>query len=208
VRLDYIGSSILYLLWKRRQQGDGSLISAKRLQRELVGGAAGIKFRDDLRINAVKKTLVSLRKDSLIVGVTIPKDTSDPGPAPTGYRFSADAPIVTHRTTAALIMWLYNHPDQRVSSQRFVQEVVELGLAHHRSQEPLSADDVAEQIAYCIQKGYIEEIYGGPEGGDKRLVVTSKVEEIRMFLERLAGELHRRTERGSELSGISEVEEG
>lgn len=190
--LNFLGASLLYLLWKRRRSGDGALVAAKTLHQELVAGAAGSTFRETLPVNAVKKELARLQHAGMLNGVVMSKENADPGPAPKGYRFSADAPIITQRPTATMIMKLHNHPEQRVATKHFVQEILALRLGHDDAREPLTPQDIEDQIAYCVKKGYIEEVETEDEGAapaiQQRLCTTNKVDEYRMFLEKLAAE--------------------
>lgn len=194
--MNYIAACILYLLWKRRRNGDGALATAKKLREELIAGIAGTNFRQDLNIATVKKALVELQRAGMLtMGVTA-KEDSEPGPPPNGYRFSADPPIITLRATAAIVMHLHNHRDQRVKREILIQEILALKISHHSANEPLSQQDVDDQIDYCLRKEYLQEvdppIHGKlAESTEKLLATTAKVDQYSMFLKKLADEVKR-----------------
>jgi len=201
----------LYLLWRRRRNEDGSLVSAEVLRQELLQGKAGTKFSDQINVDYVKNALRRLKKEGMVEDDTLPKDNSDPGPAPKGYRFSADAPIVTYRATAFMIMRLHNHSERRVKQEAFAEEILPLGLSHYSQDHALTRSEVVDQIAFCIRKGYFKVIdvisdeFSTPVP-EKRLVTTSKVDDYRIFIEKIAADakMQAATERGPSGSQASE----
>jgi hypothetical protein len=120
------------------------------------------------------------------------KENSDPGPAPKGFRVVPDPPIVTWRSTAAILLKLYHHRDRRVRHDEFLEEVLADKIPNDGSREPLGKKEIEQQIEYCVKQGYIDEAESGTgfsyfQKSDKRLMTTTKVDDQVMFLEKLAG---------------------
>jgi hypothetical protein len=194
--LNHIAASILYLLWKRRRSNDGSLVAANVLRNELLAGLAKAQFRDDLKISAVKKTLRRLKAAELIEYGESKKSDSAPGPAPNGYRLSADPPIITWRASAAIVVFLHNHPERRLRRETIIEEAVNSGLTHHNRDEHLDPREVSDLIDWCVRKGYIREEEVAIDeasnfGTRKLLMTTSKVDDCDLFLQKLAAEVKR-----------------
>ena len=208
MRLDHIAASILYLLWRRRRSNDGSLVSAKTLHEQLLEGQAHTKFRDNLQATAVKKTLRKLKLAGMVEFGVSQKCDPVPGPAPAGYRLSADAPIITWRATAAIVMLLHNHPERRPKREGFIRETLKQGLTHHNREDRLNSREVSELIDWCLRREYfkeekiiIDEMSAPQE--EHRLITTSKVDDHELFLKKLAAEvrIETRGEFGDELRG-------
>jgi hypothetical protein len=205
VMLDHIAAGVLYLLWKRRRNSDGSLISAKVLRQELVDGAPGTTFRKDLNISAVKAALRKLHAAGMVEYGTSQKEGPDPGPPPKGYRFSAEAPIITWRATAAIVMLLHNHPDRPATHDTVVEEAFKRGLTHHNRDERLTRAEISGLVAYCLRKEYFKEVdviideISAPTR-ERRLTTTSKVDEYELFLKKIAAEVKRQVASETESS--------
>jgi hypothetical protein len=205
VKLDGIAASVLYLLWKRRRNKDGSLVAAKTLHEELRQGLATAEFRNDLKVTAVKKTLRKLVAEGMVEYGESQKSNPIPGPAPNGYRLSADAPIITWRATAAIVMLLHNHEQRRLKRETIIRAAVELGLAHHHRKDSLSSQEISEVIDWCLRQKYFREeevtIDEMPHPKvEKRLITTSKVDDHELFLKKIAAEsrIEQRGESGRE----------
>jgi hypothetical protein len=196
--LDSIGASILYLLWRRRRNGDGTLVSAKALLQELTNPELGLGIKESPSLNTIRRALLNLQKAGFVETGAMAKDSGFTGPPPNGHKLSADAPIITWASTAAMVMRLYNHPDQRVRIEDFIREVMTLNLRQDSTQAPLTRQDIEDQVASCLRRGYIREIDGeagetGLPANQKLLCTTHKVDEHRIFLERLAPIAHQRS---------------
>lgn len=207
--LDHIAAGALYLLWKRRRNNDGSLVAAKELHQELVRGDAGAKYHTSLGIPAVKRALRELRVAGMVEYGESKKNDAAPGPAPNGYRLSADPPIITWRATAALVMLLRNHSERRLRREVLIEESFKLGVTHHNRDEQLTREELAELIAWCIRKEYIAEVEVtiddiGTPVTEKRLVTTFKVDDYELFLQKLAAEVKRQVATARSSSGEDE----
>jgi hypothetical protein len=194
VTLDHIAAGVLYRLWKRRRNNDGSLVSAQVLRQELVGGLALAVFREDLSVNAVKRTLRALKTEGMVEYGTSVKNDSNPGPPPKGFRLSVDAPIITWRASAALVIWLHNHQERRLKRETVIDEQFSRGLTHHNLDRQLTKDEIGDLIDWCIRKGYIEEGEGiayesTTATAERRLITTSKVDEFALYLSKIASEV-------------------
>lgn len=205
MRLDHIAAGVLYLLWLRRRNNDGSLVPAKVLHKELLRGLGKAEFREDLKILAVKKTLRQLKAAGMVEYGESKKDDPTPGPAPNGYRLSADAPIITWRATAAIVMHLHNHQETRLRRETLVGELLKLGVTHHNLEEPLTREEIIDLIDWCLRHQYIVEVEvtidgTAPQTTEKRLVTTPKVDHYELFLQKIAGDVKRRM--GAEPSAL------
>ena len=207
MELDHIAAGILYLLWKRRRSNDGSLVPANTLHMELLEGRAKTPFDSRyLKLPAVKKSLRRLKKEGMVEYGESKKSSPIPGPAPNGYRLSADAPIITWRATAAIVMFLHNHSEHRLRREVIIKEAVKLGLTHHDQDQPLSPQEISDLIDWCIRKGYIKEeqiTIDEPLSPkvEKRLITTSMVDQCGLFLVKIAEEVKRQAPSGQPSSG-------
>jgi len=197
VRLDHVAAGVLFLLWKRRRENDGSLVPAKTLHKELRKGLAKAEFREDLKVQAVKKTLRQLKAASLVVFGEAKKTDPAPGPAPNGYRLSPDPPIITWRATAAIVMMLHNHNDSRLKHETLVEEAFASGVTHFKYEERLTKEEISDLVHWSIRHGYIEEVQVTIDDAsvprvETLLGTTSKVDDHELFLKKVADEVKRR----------------
>jgi hypothetical protein len=196
VVLDHIAAGVLYLLWKRRRNNDGSLVPGKVLHKELLRGEAQAEYRQNLRLPAVKKTLRQLKMGGMVEYGESKKSDPIPGPAPNGYRLSADAPVITWRATAAIVMLLHNHAERRLTREILLESASRLGVTHHNREEPLRLEEISDLIGWCIRHGYIKEVEVTLDGSpahtsETRLVTTSQVDDHELFLQKIAAEVKR-----------------
>jgi hypothetical protein len=207
--LDYIAASLLYLLWRRRRAGDGSLVTVKALWKELLSGASGIAIRRDVTFSAVKKALHRLRAEELVEFGAVPKDTAEPGPTPTGFRLSRDPGIVQSPATATMIMTLHNHPAGRLTQRDLVDEVFQASLQNDRN-EHLTKEEISELITWCIRRGYFQEIEerASASRSEMQLRTTSKVDMQGPFLARMTAEFRPRAALEPETSSSVEEPKG
>jgi hypothetical protein len=197
VVLDHIAAGVLYLLWKRRRNNDGSLVPAKVLRQELVTGTSDTTFSEDLvKLPAVKKTLRRLKAESMVEYGESKKTDPAPGPAPNGYRLSADAPIITWRATAAIVMLLRDHQETRLKRETLIEEAFKRGVTHHNREDRLTTSEISDLVDWCLHKGYIKEVDVTVETSttatvEKQLTTTSKVDDYELFLMKIAAEVRR-----------------
>ncbi len=192
--LDHIAAAVLYRLWKRRRDKDGSLVPAKVIHEELLKGLGKYEFSQDLQVDALKKTLRQLKAEGLVEYGESKKSSRIPGPPPNGYRLSPDAKIITWRATAAIVVWLHNHQEIRVKREVVIDETFKRGLTHHDRDDRLEREEIAELINWCLRKGYIKEenvanYEGVNSAAETRLSTTPKVDECELFLQKLADEV-------------------
>jgi hypothetical protein len=195
VRLDHIAAGVLYLLWQRRRNNDGSLVPAKVLHKELLKGFGKAEFRDDLKVPAVKKTLRQLKASGMIEYGESKKSEPIPGPAPNGYRLSADAPIITWRATAAIVMLLHNHQESRLRRETLVDGAFKLGVTHHNLEDRLTKEGISDLVDWCIRHEYIRQVQvtideTSTPTVEERLATTSKVDDHELFLQMIADEVN------------------
>jgi hypothetical protein len=182
------------LLWRRRRNGDGSLTPAKALHRELLNGHAKSQFSNDLKVPAVKKSLRALKAAGMVDFGQSTRTDRMPGPTPNGYRISADPPIITWTTSAALVVVLHNHRDRRLKRETLIAEAVRLGVTHHNSDKRLEPGQISDLIDWCVRKGYFLEKEVLIEDGaiptnEMLLTTTAKVDECELFLRKIADEV-------------------
>lgn len=190
--LTRLKASILYLMWRRRRNGDGRLSSAKELLSQLTSGQFAGEFAGfvGLDIKKIQKSLRGLEEAGLVEsGSGWKEDERQPGPPPTGYRLPEAGKLINWESTAKLLTSLFNNPHRPVHEDRFVSEMLQLGLCQDDSGKPSSRAEILGQIEYCKGKGYItaEVVANNPSGGTgATLQCTSAVDEYWLFIEMLA----------------------
>jgi hypothetical protein len=175
-------SCVLYLLWRRRRGGNGRRATAEELRLQLMAGEAGEQFHENLNIVSVKKALATLEKAGLIESGEVPRIGSKPGPAPKGYRFPDDGPMLTWSSTARIILDLYHHPIRPVEETSFIELLLEIGLLQDDTGQPSTREHIVRQLAYCQKNDYIKLTSDSP----RYLSSTNRVDLELMFLEKIA----------------------
>ena len=201
--LDQLGSDILFLLWKRQWDGEGSLVTAADLHKVLL---------KDLHVNvelrSVKRSLASLKEAALVESAQAARPANHSGPAPAGYRIAPDPPLITRRSTAQILVSLHHHRLKVVPEQALIAEILKMDLRRDDTGLALTAEDILNQLLWCIGQGYVKasEKDTDPEnpGGQRRLCTTCKVDGELLFLERICA----RKGPSSALRAIPRVYEG
>lgn len=152
----------MYLMWRHRRNGSGSLSTPKQLVEQLVTGEFSNLGLDvkilpaEDREKKARKVLRQLAEQGLAESGPAPKENeSAPGPPPSGYRLPEEGKTITWPSTARLILELFNYPERPVDRQRFLNEAVKFGLWQDDTGEQSSDEQVVQQIEYCIRKGYL-----------------------------------------------------
>jgi hypothetical protein len=137
-------------------------------------------------VKTVLRALDRLERDGCVEGGSVPREQGHSGPSPRGYRLAPDAPIVVWRSTAALLVQLHHHTNSPVEEQAFIQEMVK---QHSRDDAgaPLTAENVTNQLAWCVRKGYLRVLESDPgyEAGRRSISTTPLVDRELLFLERI-----------------------
>jgi len=103
---------------------------------------------------------------------------------------------------------LRNHPDQRVAKAKLIEELLATGWGHFSSSSPLTKQESEEQIAYCLRKGYFveEDVIDEASGNTEKLLKTTpKVDEVWLFISKLATHVRRTV--ASEPRAVGQVDE-
>jgi hypothetical protein len=183
--LDHLGSAILHRLLKRQWAGDGNLATVT----ELLDALAADKSLGHLESRTVKRSLDRLKRDGFVTSAKAPRPMNHSGPTPTGYRSAPDLKLICRKSTAQIVLRLLHHPGRPVPEEAFMAEIEGLNLCPDNTAVPLTADDLRNQLEWCINQGYIErcESANDPEnpGKQPRLFTTSKVDSESLFLNRI-----------------------
>jgi hypothetical protein len=187
--LNKFRSTILFLLWRRRRNSDGSRVLGKDLLTELLAGKfAGVSEKSDLR--ALKKALRRLEKAGFVESGPVSKeDDSQPGPPPNGFRLPEEGKMITWQSTSTLVIRLFNHPHEPVEEEFFVLEMLQVGLHRDDTGHPMTKADILNQIAYCERKGYLTISESDDQLGGRnvrRLHRTQRIDKERHLLEMIA----------------------
>ena len=150
-----IQSALLYILWRQRRGGDGRLFNAEQLLTEIRSLPNSADFRD-LDERKLKKPLRRLVDSGLVeIGATLKGKESSPGPAPMGFRLPEGGALITWQSTARLVLELFNYPRRPIRSERFTNEMVQLGVTEDDTGKPWTREDIQRQLDFCSRKGYI-----------------------------------------------------
>ena len=182
--LDPLRSGLLYRLWKRQRDGDGTLATATELHNSLVDDG----FRG-LQVRSVKRALERLEEGDFVESARVPRATGHSGPPPSGYKIAPDPQLITRRSTAQIVLRLHHHPRRLVPEQVFIAEMLGMNLRRDDTGLAVTSEDLRNQLEWCAKQGYIQvsESANDPEnpGGQRRLCTTCKVHGELLFLERI-----------------------
>lgn len=148
--LSPLACKVLHVLWQRKRQEDGSTARIDDV-RDLVAAEFQLGLAECSR-NSVKKVLNELKAYGIVQCVMMRFGAVG---APSATFRLAPGTVVTRPTSAAIILKLYNHPNEPVEEDLFIAEVHRLGL-----EDPaiLTADRIREEITYAISRQYIERL--------------------------------------------------
>jgi len=182
--LDPVRSGLLYRLWKRQRDGDGTLATANELHKALLDD--GYREHD---VRSVKRALERLEKYEFVQSAPVSRATGHPGPPPTGYKIAPDPSLITRKSTAQIVLRLLHHPGGMVPEQVFIKDVLEMNLRRDDTGIALTHEDLRNQVEWCVTQGYIRvsEKANDPEnpGRQRRLCATPKVHGELLLLERI-----------------------
>lgn len=205
-KLKKLWSTIVYLLWRKKRNSEGGglvsaeeLLAVEELRFELrktdpAKNTAPEKDTKDSDIKKIQKALRNLERLGYLESGSAEKThDSKPGPPPKGYRLPEVGKMITWQSTAIIVLRLFNHPHEPVEEETFVLEILELGLNRDDNQQRMTREDVINQIAYAISKGYItlsDELsdVDQPIGrtGVRRLHRTSRIDKEEHLLKMIA----------------------
>jgi hypothetical protein len=182
-------ASLLYTMWRRRQNRDGHLSTAKELYERIAGGNFGKEFIG-LPRKRVMKALIRMVDAGLVeVGTASKDEERKPGPSPRGYRLpSGGSSLITRQSAAQLLLELFHHPDRPVDEERFVSEAVHLGVQRDDTGLPIDAEYVRSCLEYFIRMGFVEvKDEGTVSNSVRHILCTPQVDEQLAFLEMIGG---------------------
>jgi hypothetical protein len=153
--LNILEAEILYVIWKRKTLGDGTPMTASEIEDELA--KRGRPRPTAWSRVAVNKALQRLRKRPEAVLEATEVSPTRSGPRPSGYRL-ADRKLITWRTTAAVILALYNYPDHEPPDRkRFLEYIAAQKLANDKTGDKVLPQDIDEALAFCREHGYVSD---------------------------------------------------
>jgi hypothetical protein len=206
--VDEIGVMVLLTLWERKRAGDGRPLTCRQIHYGLSERAETVG-EHVVSYSAVKKAVRRLLQgeDRLLSGHPVPREFGHRGPGPMGFAI-ASGKMMTYPCTARIALELFNYPSHDGAEvERFKDRVLDLHLVNDENKEPMTRKDIDDQMAYCMERGYI---VGDEAPG--RVRATDRVNAQRLFLERIA--LHAQTkkaagsERNSQTASASERNTG
>src|SRR5262249_10117317 len=122
--LDYLGSALLYRLWKRRVDGNCTLATAIELHKALLKDG----YSERLELRSVKRSLERLLSDNFVESERVPRGMGQPGPPSRGYKIVPDPQLITRKSTAQIILKLHHYQQRLAVEQAFISETLEMKL--------------------------------------------------------------------------------
>jgi hypothetical protein len=179
-----LGAELLMsMLARHNEPSQAKWASAYEMRRRMKG--TRFAGEDEATIKRTLKALAAdLYLDSAKDVVTVP---GKPGPAATGYSWIDSGKLITYRSTARLVIFLYEKRGSRMAEAAFIEEVQGQNIISDETQKPLTAKEIGPQIEFCIRKNCFARFENeAPSGSVVYLKCTDLVHPVSEYLYRLA----------------------
>jgi hypothetical protein len=175
VWLDDFDATVLFRLWKHREDGFGTLVRARDLRNML--GPQDPKVPSQAQ---VVRSLEKMKNGGLLEWekVAVQKQS---GPTPGGFRITSGN-LMTRPATAVMLLEIHNDPTPPTRRSALLPALLQNGFRHKGSD--ITEAYVTEQISFCVAKGYLEQTASGDEN-DVGLETTKRVDAEHLFIDRL-----------------------
>jgi hypothetical protein len=108
-----------------------------------------------LDVKKLRKPLRHLDQLGFLESGSAEKENADPGPPPIGCRLAEDSKTITWHSTARLVIELFHHAGSLIDEAHFIAEMTKLEIPSDDTGMPLTSNDITDQVAYCIRKGFV-----------------------------------------------------
>ena len=175
VWLDEFDATVLFRLWKHREDGFGTLVRSKDLRDMLGPTTPAAPSRQQ-----VVRSLDKMKNGGLLEWEKVAAARQS-GPIPAGFRISSGK-LMTRPATAVMLFEIHSDPTPPTSESAVMASLLQGGYRHKGNE--ITEAYLKDQVSFCITQGYLEESSSG-DNPQFYLKSTTRVDAEILFIDKL-----------------------